>query len=797
MVSEMPLINRDKKMLHRTNKFQSQRGYTLVELSIVLVIIAMVIMLRIFMDVEEARNDKVRAVAQTYQRLNNAMGSYLTNYYDKLVTLKPECSIAPWTSDYPVTASKAPSVLPDCELSLSLNGRKPVTVVNGLQPTLLELTSLGLIEGAGISNGLPLPTVTASKGTLSNVVLGNWYMGGKTAPLPPKFLTIVEFICINGGGRFTVTGGCIDASTGKDTAFDLRSLVFNSQPFDLDRSGGNQFLHKMLQIAGADAFLSTRVSGTSADAGAAKVDNGELWAMSGAAEAVIHNPMRHVPTDMGVPHIFAMRNGYGSAGWDRFVRRDGATPMTGNWDYGNSSVNNINNITTNNSVTVGNVDPNLANGTGGTGTLNVNGIANVGTDASAKSGSTVLNVKGNAIITGDSTVTGLLTAIKAIFNDLKVKTAEFTGAVNFRGGIITDQNSPSTFNGNITTDSKSIATFKGPTSFYRFSLAGEAKLGDVCSPGSETITKQSVDAGGPYSKGLRLLVCDVATSKWVQPQNDLQTQVDNMKTTITNGLATTSQEILYDGEKNYTDGKPLNTGISCAEWSRPVVSSLNTGDYNAVGQIVFNSWCDAQSQKWFVSSQHPKSWTKSVWLTFKQQGTSGSGVGTSIGGIFGEWVEVTYDLRYITKPRAWILFKYIGQAHFNSWDVRITSVRDAMGRTYDGDVNATWIPQDYDFAYPTLSFKFADAALNYDAFVTVRWTAKVAKPMAAVPMLLPASGVTCDDVFSLGTVGTGDFWSAQGMIFSGTPDGSLTYSYKQTPSCTTVNQSSNFSITWK
>lgn len=288
-----------------------QRGFTLIEMSIVLVLMAMTISTFILLQAQQAADNRARAVAQTYTRMNQAVGGYLQTYYKQLITVPPECSRVNWAAN-----SGAGAITPNysgCGLSLSLNGGPATPVVNALQPTPLELARLGFLEGgSAYQDSLPLPTLRAGNSNFA-FTTGNWLVGNAAGVLPVRFMVLVQFMCINGGtvSQFNTTGAC-----GSGT-IDLRSLVFNSQPFSVQAADpGSGVLYQALQAMGADGYLSGPGPGTNTPT----QDTGELRSIRGAAEPSLSNPTRMVSGNAGAPFILAMRNGYGTADWSLFKK---------------------------------------------------------------------------------------------------------------------------------------------------------------------------------------------------------------------------------------------------------------------------------------------------------------------------------------------------------------------------------------------------------------------------------------------------------------------------------------------
>jgi prepilin-type N-terminal cleavage/methylation domain-containing protein len=647
-------------VIHRPD--HRQHGFSLLELSIALVIMVFIVMGLIAMQVDQAQSDKARAVAQTYNRMNTAVGSYLTNFYDRLVKLKPECATPNWASQGGIGAPT-----PDysgCALTTVSNNNVVQLAVNGLQPTPQELVSLGfLATNSQPVDVLPLDTIWDHAGNSINFAssLGRWVMGTNNNALPSRFMVLIQQLCIvPGQGQpvvVTASGGCASNSV------DLRSLVFNSHPYDFVGLNQSTVLDRALIAIGADGYLSD-----------SSTTGGELRALNGAVEATITNPSRFIAQNQGAPNILAIRNGYGSSGWDQFVRRDGSTTMTSDWNYGNTNIQNVNNMAVNNNATIGNVVPDSTNGAGGTGSLTVNGVTTMGTDAASKDGSQVLNVKGGTNISGDTTVGGALTASTGVFGKIVNQLAAalqaasayvegfFTvgGPATFNGSTTT--NGPLNVNGGLTTPANSNAVFngpvdlKGPTNIYKFKLNAEDTFGAPCDPAVETIRKQRVDNSEKYKQGLRLLVCDSVTKVWVMPQPDLS-QTTPVAYNPRNNLAGQYFVINYTSNScRWVRGSPWDcvTGGAVpadpAEWDATVVAISGNGVLNSAHVDNKGSyyWLSLYFAENYVTADTHIKWTSKV----AQPKTSPADL-TQIGTHLPmtrdctlDWLKWTYDATY-------------------------------------------------------------------------------------------------------------------------------------------------------
>ena len=509
-----------------------QKGFTLLELSFTTVLLTMGIVAMIQLQGYQAQLEVARSVAQIYQRINNAAGGYLVNYYDVLKDLPADCSNTGLRGATVVNAPAGPP-LAGCNRALG-----QVNVANALQPTLDELRQLGLLngaDGAQFNNVLPLPTFGGSQGNPFQMLDAD----GKIAA--PAFGVLIQKVQVAGSQ-------------------DLRSLVYNRQPFNLEgtsRAGGI-LLDEMLLAAGGDAYLSDNQPASA----------GQLRAQAGAAEPTMPNPLQVAGPNgvvLGAPFVFAMRNGYGSAGFDRYVRRDGSTPLTGNWNVGGKDITGVNTLQGQsgnfaNSLAVGannqvvkinggniTADGNLS-AKDGTFKGNVSGVDGKFTgNVSGQNGTFSGAVAGNTVTA--NTVTGQDGGVFGNFTEqvsaaLKATSAYISGALTvagdalFKGNLNVDKdglfkgaltaNGVLTANGALTANGRT--ELKGDsTNVANLRLQNEANLDAPCNPDLETLRKAIAPANEP---SLKLLVCDPISKVWVRAQTDYAGAIGGINQTI-------------------------------------------------------------------------------------------------------------------------------------------------------------------------------------------------------------------------------------------------------------------------
>jgi hypothetical protein len=475
----------------------TQKGFTLLELSITTILIAMSIIALITMQAHQNQLDTARGIAKTYERLNNAVGSYMTNYYGQLIRLNPQCSRITAL----VGAAAAPLDGINCALNITTKVGDPirdqvVNVANGLQPTPAELRALGMLSGAdGVAfvNALPLPSY-ASGGRFQA-------LDPSGRPIPAGFAFVIQFMCVGQqGGPVQI----VNQTECLTNSFDLRSLVFNSQPYKLGTASlsSDILLDQILVAAGGDAFLSD-------------LQNGELRSMAGSAVPQIANPIQWIEGNQrqfrGAPFILAMANGFGSSGFDQMVRRDGSLTLTGNWNVSNGA-NNID-VTGINNLGAVNIDAT-------TGTFS--GALSAGSVA-ANSVNSSTGVFGDL---GGQIMQGINAALKAT-------TAYISSALTVGGTLQVDGKSKfgdeATFDKDLNVGAVASANRLTAGDVH---VKNSAVLGADCNPASETIRPVNASSLG-FDKGFRIAVCD-PSGKWVSAQADLSGDILSLNQEVAN-----------------------------------------------------------------------------------------------------------------------------------------------------------------------------------------------------------------------------------------------------------------------
>ena len=458
-------------------KFSSQKGFSLLEVSIATAIAALGIVATLQMRATQAQIDTARSVAQVYERLNSAAGNYMTIYYKDIIKKAGVSSVC-GESAFQIPLDGFFTTVnhgPDCKIELTVNGQKQ-TVNNFLQPKLKELEKLGLLTAsdAEYETKLPLPSFSLAGGSASTSMVAY------NTSTDPSFGVFAN--PARNGMAILISLKCIDNSSSSNacTVFEMRSLVHNIQPYS-DINDNATLLYRVVGAAGGGrTYLSdTRF-------------NGKLRADGGVSD--LPNPIKMRNTSDGPPYILAMRNGYSVDDKNQFLRKDGSTPLTADWNVGGQSITGINDL--------------AASSARVTGDLNA-GSVSAGT------------VYGNSV----SGITG-------VFG-------------NFFGGVRAALNATTAyFSGNVTVDANlnvandtqvsGALSVTGGTKVADFKLKNEAKLGDACNPQDQTLVRASESSAGFNDTALRMLVCDPVTSRWTRAQADYAPQIAEINTAILN-----------------------------------------------------------------------------------------------------------------------------------------------------------------------------------------------------------------------------------------------------------------------
>jgi prepilin-type N-terminal cleavage/methylation domain-containing protein len=540
-------------MEYHEMKKQGQKGFTLLEVSIATALAALGIMATLQMRAAQTQIDTARSVAQVYERLNNAAGSYMTLYYKELIDKargNPGCGMPAYQipTDGILDVVKHGS---DCKIELTVNGQSK-TIDNYLQPRPGELAKLGLLTAAdgNYEEKLPIQSYAIAGGSLSSSMVSyntsnDPTFGANFLPARNGMAVLIQLMCIhpNSVGDFPVVS--MDAC--KSNTYDLRSLVYNIQPYT-DLGDNQTLLYRVMEAAGAGrTYLSDTRYG------------GQLRSDGGVS--TLDNPIKLRNSNDGPPFILAIRNGYGSSGQDVFVRRDGSTTLKGDWGVGGQqSITGINTLAANNLAVTGQVGANniLTNSATVTGALGAGSISAGSVSADSVSAGSVF---GNTVSGLTGVFGNFLGNTRAALN---ATTAYFSGDVTTDGDLSVSGATKlsrdltvagaSKLNNDLTVAGATRLT--GGTKVSDFRLENEAVLGGACISSTQTLAR-AASTSSDYGNSLRLLVCDPVTSTWVRPQKDYR---DEIKITNEN-LNSVSQNV----GSNTNDIKKLGDRVAKVE----------------------------------------------------------------------------------------------------------------------------------------------------------------------------------------------------------------------------------------
>jgi hypothetical protein len=292
----------------------------------------------------------------------------------------------------------------------------------------------------------------------------------------------------------------------------MRSLVYNIQPYS--NIGDNAtLLYRVMEAAGGGrTYLSDTRFG-----GILRADGGiSTWP----------NPIKIRNTSDGPPYILAMRNGYSLDDKDQFLRKDGSTPLTGDWNVGSKSITGIE---TAEAKTV-----KASTGIFGTFLDNVDAALKATTayfSEAVNMANTLTvggrtNLNGGLGVTGSSDLNGNLNVIgpSALTGNLSV-----TGSGSINGGL--GVTGASNLNGRLNVSGDTVLA--GGTKVADFRLENEALFGGRCNPSTQTLARAS-SGSADYGNSLRLLVCDPNSSTWTRPQADYQSQIQTLAGNLSN-----------------------------------------------------------------------------------------------------------------------------------------------------------------------------------------------------------------------------------------------------------------------
>lgn len=289
---------------------RAQRGSALLDVALAVAIAGAMVVGGMQYWSQQLRSDTARALAGQYKLINAAVASYMTVNWTLLTgSLPPNCDAG---SVFTVQEGAA-ATSNNCSLNVAGNDGTSLQIRHALQPTIQELQDLNFLIRT--VNGRPLLPDDP------NVVTWSRH-SGVWAPTTHTLAIHIRRVCTNQSDPNPAT--CIQANR------DLQSVVFNQRPYSTGINGDWAILNEAMLAMENEGLVSMP-----------NVGGARRNIVGPRGDTVLPNPIsgdRINPPPLGV---LAMRNGFGSAGWGQFTRRDGTAPPTANWDFANQELGNV------------------------------------------------------------------------------------------------------------------------------------------------------------------------------------------------------------------------------------------------------------------------------------------------------------------------------------------------------------------------------------------------------------------------------------------------------------------------
>ena len=429
-----------------------------------------------------------------YKRINLAVNKYLALNSKAILDLlskNPNCSTVNMKAKPPGGAAAAlASPIAGCELKITTATATPsvVTLVaNATQPTVKELRSMGLLDST-FNDLLPLRTDNIVQTTDAT---------GAVIEASAGFAVQITRECVVHSGAVTTTKAylaCTDP-TGASGYYDLKSLVFNNQPFsdeNIYTSRGINLLYMVLNAIGPDGLIAAPGLAKVVNSAGSDITNTfPLLSINRKESDYLLNPLTDA-TGKGIPNILAIRAGYGSSYYENIMQLDGGTSPTNDWDFAGFSLNDVNQVEASSIKTKNLLSDGITAKNVTADTMNAVSIAASGpiTADTLKTNGAIsasgLTTRGGAIDTGTLTASGAISG-----NTLKATGAATAGSVQSSGDINSDK------------DITSKETVSGK--FFKFLTT--VGLGDPCNiMNAIGLNNASFD---------QLLTCHPVTKQWV------------------------------------------------------------------------------------------------------------------------------------------------------------------------------------------------------------------------------------------------------------------------------------------
>lgn len=204
-------------------------GFSLLEISVALMLLAAVTLGYLYNQSRQSAVSLARTQAGYYQVVSAAVSQYMASNYNNLKGKSPACSVVPLITD-----SSAPPTFSGCKVDVVLVSGATSSVksiANGLQPSLSELTQAGYLPNH-FSNGFLWPTTQVMKTNASDFAAS-------------EFRVQIQRWC----------NGAVSSASNTCDSPELRSLVYNAQPFAQESSSGFNGLTRLDKLLEARSYL--------------------------------------------------------------------------------------------------------------------------------------------------------------------------------------------------------------------------------------------------------------------------------------------------------------------------------------------------------------------------------------------------------------------------------------------------------------------------------------------------------------------------------------------------------------
>ena len=228
---------------------QSQKGFSLLEISLVIALGTMVSIGYLYNQSQDSQLSNAKVQAGYYLTVNDAVGKYMLTYFDDLKVIPPDCA------QVRLTAGGVPSAIAsttNCKFTTgAASGVKSPT--NALQPTVAELKTLTLLDSSFRDGFLWTTLNTVNGPKAAGTCTTDCTTGINTEPT--RFVNRIQLWC--NGSLLTGSAAATCATT-----MQLKSMTFNSQPFAPTDLGSffklsrNEMLSTAINVMGSSGFMS-------------------------------------------------------------------------------------------------------------------------------------------------------------------------------------------------------------------------------------------------------------------------------------------------------------------------------------------------------------------------------------------------------------------------------------------------------------------------------------------------------------------------------------------------------------